>query len=1139
MRKTLLAALLYGSSAWALPEGGQVIQGNIQMAQPSANILQILQSSPTGIINWGSFSIDAHQLVQFLQPNSTAAVLNRVVGQEPSQILGQLQANGRVLLINPNGILFGPGSVVDTGSFLASTLAISDGDFLQGRYNLRWDPNSPMRAVVNQGEIRVADGGFLALVSPVVDNQGLLVAQSGQVVLGATRQASLTVDARGLLSVVMPDGFRGQSSGSPEAVLLSQHQMSDALSHVVSLSNQADSIVETPQGFRLAGAEGLLLNQGQIHAREVRLDSSQATLLDSASVVAASDVRILSAGSALSMGLVQADFVELSGAHVSLTRAPELATGGVLLLDPRNIFIRNSGIAPDVTLATSPGVDVDVQASALNVTGGVLLQADQDITFTVPVNIDRNTQLHLDAGRNILMDAGTSVNMTDAAATFTAIATGAAELRDVTVPTVNVDAGTFARFNGGTVGVAGLPTFVNVTAPMVRVGTGSTTSVLGTDVNVTFTAKPSGIPDVGLEPDSRLNVLGSNSNNVTLDAPGGNAFLDSNANLVTSSALSHVMVSGVNVNMVPGSRLSEPNAASTLSMTSVNSTRVTSLEVPNSNLHAGTFVQFLGGTLGQAGSDTLVTALADTDTVALFANRQMDVVGQNVQLNMTSATNVAFGDNSTLNLNGSSGNRLNANAGANEVYIGQQALINAQGPAQLSFNAPSSFVVQRNDSSININGSGNLSMVAGTSVVVQAGSSMTASRLDAQGAQNVSLEGTANVPVVNATATLGNLTLSGQVGVAGQPLSYTGVGGGVFVHDLTLQGSQVNWILNSTLRDVELTQGTVLVGGSNNNLNWTSQAFFGFGANTVLNAPGSSRLSFVSSTQRPIMFANSTITAADANSVISFLSPFTPELNRVVTGGNLTVVGTGGAGINVTDQLVANQIVLSTPGRVRDARNDGVAALVAGSSLNVTAANISGPVNLPEAGLVNALAFSTGSGASVRFNVTGPNNTTFGNRAANLFYAFPQSGDVQVVHPAGDVLVYNEPAPPVASSGQVIRTRDDLTPAQFQEVMVQSAQAQVQLSSLFSVADLPALNDVLLLEYQNPGLTGAYSIGYMTSAVVERVVLSPEDAARQAYRRDREQLERGDVVVIAGNDEDEELLYWRRLIQGFVIWEGE
>lgn len=1430
MKKTILAALLCGAPVWALPEGGQVVQGNLQLTQPGANVLQILQSSPTGIINWNSFSIDAHQLVQFLQPNSAAAVLNRVIGQDPSQILGQLQANGRVLLINPNGILFGPNSVVDTGSFLASTLTISDQDFLQGRYNLQWDQNSPMRAVVNQGQIKVADGGFIALVSPVVDNQGLLVAQSGQVVLGATRQASLTVDARGLLTVVMPDGFRGQSSGSPQPVLLTPNQMSDTLAHLVSLSNQADSIVETPQGIRLAAAEGTLLNQGRIEAGQVRLDSSQATLLDSTGSVSGDDLRIFSAGSAVSLGVLRAGFVELSAPHIGLTRAPELTPGGTLLLDPDNIHITNTGLSPDVTFATSPGVDVNVDAAALNVTGGglVRLQADQSIFFDVPVAIDQPEQLQLTATQDIVMNVGTSLTMTDPTAIFQATAGGDIRLRDVAAPTthanaggtvffeggsfgqagsntlVNVSAGAvsftpgslnnfvgqrldmpvksttgdilvgsgsqlnlqgttsnnltlesngvarlesnaslsatgpstlnitagsylimdtgssitatdsasvlrltagnatdittlnlptihstsgeFARFDGGTVGVAGAPTFVNVSAPFVRtndasitnvlgtdvnvtlasqglaaqdvgfqtnsrlnvlgttsnnvtlsaplgvvffdpgtslttsavlshvlitggslnmgagtlisepdpasdlvvqstaasllagaqvstiqvnsgsftsfvggtlglagsptlvqangtsvrIGGGSTVNVQGTDVNVTFTTNGNASDDVGLELGSRLNLLGTTSNNVTMSAPTATVFFDPDTSLVTSNALSQVNLSGQNLNMGAGSRIVEPQSASTLDANFSDHASVFGLEVPTVNLHATQFIQFLGGTLGQAGSDTLITALSDLSSSNVFANSNVSVVGQNVRMDLSStAGNVAFGDNSTLNLNGTASNRLNAIAGNSEVYVGQQTRINSGPQSQLNFNSATGQVIQRNDSAITVTGSGNISMVGATNVVVQEASSMTASRLDAS-AQNVSLEGNANIPVINATASPGDLTIGGQAGVAGQPLSYTGRGGGVFVRDLTLRGSQVDWTLNSTARNIELSSqgGSVQVGGNNNHLDWTAANFIGFHSGTLINAPGTTQFNILSSTQRPIMDPNSTILLPDASSNIFFDSQFTPQLHRVVVGGNLTVIGAGGAGLNITDQLVGNQVNLQTPGLLFDGRSDGNPAIVATSLLNVTAANISGPVNLNDVGLVNGLAFSTGSGAQVRFNLTGANSTALGNRAANLFYAYPQSGNIQVLHPNGDVLIYNEPAPPVASTGspRVIRGRGDLTAAELAELTNQTSQAQVQLSSLYSVADLPALDDVLLLQYSNTGLTGPYSIGYMVSAVVERVVLNPEDAAQVALRR---RADRPEVILLAGNDEDEELLYWRRLIQGFIIWEDE
>lgn len=234
--------------------------------------------------------------------------------------------------------------------------------------------------------------------------------------------------------------------------------------------------------------------------------------------------------------------------------------------------------------------------------------------------------------------------------------------------------------------------------------------------------------------------------------------------------------------------------------------------------------------------------------------------------------------------------------------------------------------------------------------------------------------------------------------------------------------------------------------------------------------------------------------------------------------------------------MVANEVILTSPGQLLDDRTDATPAIVAQNSLNVTVANISGPLTDPNIGLVNATPFATGPNARVRFNLTGPNNTTLGNRSANLYYAYPQSGDVSIVHPGSDVALYNEPPPP-QTAARGIETRQDLSAQAFQELTYQAAQAQVQLSSLYSVADLPASDSVLLLQYDNSGLTDAYSVSYMTSALVERVVLSPEQVMRARFEREKRGTERPTSLLVTGNDEDEQTLYWRRLIEGIILWE--
>src|SRR6185369_17466269 len=114
------------------PIGGTVTAGSATITQPGAGMLHINQTSDRAIINWNSFSIRAGELTRFNQPSVNAATLNRVLSGNPSEIYGSLQANGAVYLINPSGILIGPGGQINTRAFVGSTLNVTDGNFLSG-----------------------------------------------------------------------------------------------------------------------------------------------------------------------------------------------------------------------------------------------------------------------------------------------------------------------------------------------------------------------------------------------------------------------------------------------------------------------------------------------------------------------------------------------------------------------------------------------------------------------------------------------------------------------------------------------------------------------------------------------------------------------------------------------------------------------------------------------------------------------------------------------------------------------------------------------------------------------------------------------------------------------------------------------
>src|SRR5665647_3908448 len=194
-------ALSFGANVYALPAGGVVAAGAAKISTGAGSTL-INQSTQNAAINWQSFNIAAGESVRFNQPSSSSVTLNRVLGSDPSNILGSLAANGKVFLVNPNGILFGQGASVNVGGLVASTLNITDGDFMAGRYQFSGAGGG---TILNQGSIN-ADGGYVALLGANVSNDGVISAKLGTVALAAGNAVTLDVAGDGLLNVTVNQG---------------------------------------------------------------------------------------------------------------------------------------------------------------------------------------------------------------------------------------------------------------------------------------------------------------------------------------------------------------------------------------------------------------------------------------------------------------------------------------------------------------------------------------------------------------------------------------------------------------------------------------------------------------------------------------------------------------------------------------------------------------------------------------------------------------------------------------------------------------------------------------------------------------------------------------------------------------------
>ncbi|MDH3638987.1 MAG: filamentous hemagglutinin N-terminal domain-containing protein, partial [Gammaproteobacteria bacterium] len=173
----------------ANPTGPQIANGVVRFERPNPTTLNVT-NTPGAIINWNGFSIGANEATRFIQQHSASAVLNRVSGANPSQILGQLLSNGQVFLINRNGMVFGAGSRIDTAGFVASTLGLSDADFLAK--NFRFEGEATTGTIANQGFIKSAPGGDVILIAPTVTNTGIIQTDGGDLILAAGQKVTLS-----------------------------------------------------------------------------------------------------------------------------------------------------------------------------------------------------------------------------------------------------------------------------------------------------------------------------------------------------------------------------------------------------------------------------------------------------------------------------------------------------------------------------------------------------------------------------------------------------------------------------------------------------------------------------------------------------------------------------------------------------------------------------------------------------------------------------------------------------------------------------------------------------------------------------------------------------------------------------------
>ena len=403
-RSLLLGTALQTSLALALPAhaqpapnarptGGVVIGGSASISQ-TANNTAINQSSQRAAVNWQSFNVGSQQSVNFNQPSASAVTLNRVVGPDPSQIAGHINANGQVVLINQSGVTFFRGAQVNTNGLMVSAIGMSNqavqGFMASGKVVLD-QPGNPNAAVVNDGNITVRQAGLAALVAPQVANHGTITAALGHVVLAGAKTATLDLYGDGLLSLDVTNQVTQVpvgKDGKPVAALVTNTGVIIADGGTVQLTARAaDGIVqnlvdaggriraatmgEQTGTIALNGVGGSIIVEGQLSApgRQPGTTGGAIEVVTDQNVVVASTAKINASGKA-------------GGGTVAIGTTLARASGGPSVtptLTAKNVLVANGAtIAANATKKGNGGRVVVLSTNATEIAGQILATGGAD-----------------------------------------------------------------------------------------------------------------------------------------------------------------------------------------------------------------------------------------------------------------------------------------------------------------------------------------------------------------------------------------------------------------------------------------------------------------------------------------------------------------------------------------------------------------------------------------------------------------------------------------------------------------------------------------------------------------------------------------------------------------------------------------
>src|SRR5882724_10152281 len=403
--------------AQSLPQNPSVAFGNASFNTQGSQLT--INTSDRAFINWGSFNIGTAAATVFVQPSASSVVWNHINDPNASQILGHLDANGFVVLQNSSGFYVGGQAAINTGGLVMTTsptvpLDISSG----GAWQFNAPP--PTASIINYGQINSIGGGPVFLIAHDIENQGSITAPGGSIGLYAGKEVLVSErpDGRSLTAAVtLPQGSVDNSGrlvadGGNIALQAEVVNQGGLI--------QANSVREINGVIQLVASDEVNLGAASVITAKGDAQGTSAggnvLVKSDTSFSDAVGSTIDVSGGALGGNGGQ---VEISAPQISAIsskidgHAAAGSKGGKLLIDPDNILLSDGSSAspPDTLL-----YDVNNDFTGMS---DITLQANFNIELNTPWTLgDPNNPntittpgtLTLQAGRNITLDDGSSID---------------------------------------------------------------------------------------------------------------------------------------------------------------------------------------------------------------------------------------------------------------------------------------------------------------------------------------------------------------------------------------------------------------------------------------------------------------------------------------------------------------------------------------------------------------------------------------------------------------------------------------------------------------------------------------------------------------------------------------------------------